>query len=370
MIAVVIGSGGYNELGLIRSCGEAGMKVILVCPDNLVVPINKSRYVTEWVKANPQTEQEVVEIIEKIASNYSGEKIILYPATDAAALLIDRSFARLPKHVFAPNAKGNLDRLMDKWVMTEIASKQNIPVPKSVKLDLEKESVPKYSAPCIIKPLKSVLGEKSSISICQDEQSYCETINYFKKKGQNEVLIQDLVAGANQMEIAITGVSLGNGKVISYGYIEKYRIRDNGSTVFAKYHAQVDPNLQDYAVAFITETGYVGIFDIEFLIKDAGYHFIECNFRNGAYGYAVTSGGFNMPMIFAEGILHDDPPMVKLRDRIFMQERADLHNVLDKTITALQWLKDIWRTDTFLWWNSMDPKPMFRVPNLNRLFIF
>lgn len=47
--AIIIGIGSYNDLGLIRSCGESGIKSIyLNHGSKLVVPIDKSKYVEEF----------------------------------------------------------------------------------------------------------------------------------------------------------------------------------------------------------------------------------------------------------------------------------------------------------------------------------
>ena len=365
-IAVVIGNGGYNDIGQIRSCGEFGMDVIMIAPEEILIPINKSIYVKEWIKSSIDNQNSLINITQSIASKYPNREIILYPATDLSACLIDKAYEKLSQFAIVPHANGNLSTLMDKSVMVEIAQKRNLNVPESIVLDLHEY---KYKAktlplPCIIKPLRSIFGEKSAITICHDSESIQTTLNNYKAHGFYDILVQALVEGNNQEEIAITGVSNGKGVVLIFGTIHKIRIRGNGSTVFAKYNKSIDSQLTNKINEFIKETGFRGIFDMEFLRNEAGYHFIECNFRNGAYGYAITKAGFNMPGLFYLLASSKPLPNINVKNITFMEERSDILNVLDHTISPWRWIKDIISTDTFLWWNRRDPYPMLRCPNI------
>lgn len=122
--------------------------------------------------------------------------------------------------------------------------------------------------PCIIKPLRSISGDKADITICRDETTYSEAINRYRSKGFYEILIQSLICGDNQEEIAVTGVAMPNGEIITHGIVHKKRIRGNGSTVFATFKPEADTDLQNGIRKFISKCGYSGIFDIEFLHND------------------------------------------------------------------------------------------------------
>ncbi len=356
-IAVVIGQGGYNDMGLIRSCGEAGMKVILVAPANIVMPLQKSKYVIKWVRNLITTSKQLEALITQLSSEYDS-RLTLYPASDLAACLMDEYSVQAPENVVVPNAKGKLRHLMDKDVMGEIARNSNLTVPNSVKLNLkDTENDPPF-LPCIIKPLKSIAGDKGDITICRNKNIYQVAVNVYRSKGFFDVLVQEFIEGKNQEEIAITGVSLEDGTILTPGIIHKKRIRGNGSTVFAEFIPGAPSDLQRKIQKFISSCNFTGIFDIEFLKNDDGIFFIECNYRNGAYGYAITDAGFNMPNLFALGTLHKRIEDFEIRKRIFMEERSDLLNVLETNITLAHWIKDIFHTDTFLWWNRKDPKPI------------
>lgn len=45
-----------------------------------------------------------------------------------------------------------------------------------------------------------------------------------------------------------------------------------------------------------------------------------------------------------------------------MEERSDFLNVLDGSISLWHWLRDVFSTNVFLFWNRKDIKPLLRVP--------
>ena len=103
---------------------------------------------------------------------------------------------------------------------------------------------------------------------------------------------------------------------------------------------------------------------MEFLKNDDNTFFIECNFRNGAYGYAVTYAGFNMPQVYQNACLSQEIKLSSIRKVIFMEERSDFLNVLDGSISLWHWIRDVFSTDVFLFWNRKDIKPILRMPYL------
>lgn len=124
----------------------------------------------------------------------------------------------------------------------------------------------------------------------------------------------------------------------------------------------VDPDLPcevlETLKAYIKLTGYQGIFDTDFIKYNDEMYFIECNFRNGAYGYSMTSAGFNMPSIWIDynigNTINDD---IKLKKVTFMEERTDMLNVIDHSMSLFSWLKDFFTCNTLLWGNWKDMGP-------------
>ena len=363
-IAVVIGTGSYNDLGMIRSCGECGMSVIYVTDEKHIIPIHKSRYLS-YTYFIPIVESSLIEVIEQIVKKNPKSTVIIYPTSDITAYYLDNNYKQLREICYFSNAKGQLGLLMDKFEMNKLAQSSGLVVPSMIKVDLLGNPIidcQNISYPCIVKPLRSIRGDKCDITKCSDWEELNSTFEKYRKKGNNKVLIQQFIDGNNQHEIAITGVALPCGDSIICGEIQKIRIRGNGSTVFGIYKPDNGQEKYLRIKEFIKKSGYQGIFDIEFLKNDDGLYFIECNFRNGAYGYAVTYAGFNMPDVYQKACLNQEIKLTSLKKIVFMEERSDFLNVLDGSISLWHWLRDVFSTNVFLFWNRKDIKPLLRVP--------
>lgn len=362
IISIVIGIGSYNDLGLIRSLGEVGVKSIYLYSQHLVVPIYKSKYVLDHKMLPTQVSSIKAEICH-ILDSYSPKKLVVFPASDDAVLVMDQIQASLPKNVITSHAHGIINELMDKSLMDRMAKDAGLLTPMTKLVDMSSYNCP-IDFPIIIKPVKSIDGNKSDIRVCFDKDSYNCAIDDYKKKGYKSALIQQYLKNDSSREIGITGVSMPNGEIVIHGYIDKIRNRSNINN-FGIYNPNDNPDCLKSIASYIKTTGYVGVFDTDFIEFNGKLYFIECNFRNGAYGYCTTRAGVNMPAMFA-GIAYTSR---KPRRVVFMEERTDLLNMLHKSISVYQWIKDILRTDVFLWNNLRDPRPMLRIPeSIKRLF--
>ena len=131
-----------------------------------------------------------------------------------------------------------------------------------------------------------------------------------------------------------------------------------------------DNQIEEKVRALLNLISYTGIFDIEcFISPNKELTFIECNLRNGAYGYAVTRAGSNLPWLFyahATGQSTDPSPT---HDVVFMEERSDFLHVTRKEISSRKWICDVLHTDVFLFSNRKDIGPMIRIPHFIKKFL-
>lgn len=362
IVSVVIGIGSYNDLGLIRSLGEVGVKCVYLYAQHLVVPIYRSKYVLEH-KLLPTQVSTISAEIDRIINTYKPEKLVVFPASDDAVLVLDQIHDSLPANVVTSHAYGRINELMDKSLMDRMAKDAGLLTPMTALIDMSCSVCP-IDLPIIIKPAKSIDGNKSDIRVCLEETSYQSAIDEYRCKGYKCALVQQYLKNDSSREIGITGVSMPNGEIVIHGYIDKIRNRSNINN-FGIYNPNDNPDCLEGIASYIKATGYVGVFDTDFIEFDGKLYFIECNFRNGAYGYCTTRAGVNMPAMFA-GI---EFPHRKFRRVVFMEERTDLLNMLDKSISACQWIKDFLQTDVFLWNNLRDPRPMLRIPESVKRFL-
>lgn len=368
--AIIAGIGSYNDLGLIRSCGEAGCKVVyLIDSEELQVPIYKSKYIESYHFLSFE-ESSLLEKINLITVDTQSTYII-FPASDSAVLAFDHLIDSLPKNVWVSNAKGQLEKLMDKSVMAQMAKNTGLDVPETQIFDLSESSIQKLKIPfpVIIKPLSSIAGEKSDIKIIPDLSSFTDYITQLRIKGYSNILVQKYIHSCESKEMGITGISFPDGRVEIHGFIDKLRNR-NKINNFGVYYPNVELDFLGHLKAYIKSTKYVGIFDTDFINIGSNWYFIECNFRNGAYGYCTTKAGFNMPERLIQAVLSSTlSANRRLKDVRFMEERTDILNAIDHTISWKEWFLDVCRTNTFLWWNWKDPRPMLRIPSFIKRFV-
>ena len=368
-LPVVIGKGSYNDLGVIRSLGDRGLRSVYLTDGEHIIPIKKSKYLIATIITN--LDSDLVSSLIQIAKEYE-KKLVLFPTSDNAASTIDENNEDLATFAILPNTQGRMEHFMDKGVQASLAHQAGFNVPNSASFDLESEIVPfeNIHLPCIVKPRLSIKGSKTHITVCRTKDKLKSCINFYKDNSEFSILIQDFIEQEDQKEICITGVCLPNNEVIFGGIIEKYRTIGNGSTTYGKVHVEVDNQIASKVRELMKRIPYSGIFDIEcFISPDKELTFIECNLRNGAYGYAVTRAGTNLPWLFyahATGQSTDPSPT---HDVVFMEERSDFLHVTRKEISSRKWICDVLHTDVFLFSNRKDIGPMIRIPHFFKKYL-
>lgn len=369
LLPVVIGGGSYNDLGVIRSLGERGLQSVYLTDGEHIIPIKKSKYLLSTFIADLSTD--LVSSLKQISEQYKKE-LVLFPTSDDAAVGIDKNYQTLSAFAVLPNTQGRMAHFMDKAVQASLAHQTGLIVPDSTSYDLESDNVPfdDIHLPCIVKPLLSIKGSKAHITVCRTKDELKSCINFYKDNSEFSILIQDFIEQKDQKEICITGVCLPNHEVIFGGIIEKYRTIGNGSTTYGKVHVEVGNQIASKVRELLNLIPYTGIFDIEcFISPNKELTFIECNLRNGAYGYAVTRAGTNLPWLFyahATGQSTDPSPT---HDVVFMEERSDFLHVTRKEISSRKWICDILHTDVFLSSNRKDIGPMIRIPHFIKKYL-
>src|SRR5690606_40597737 len=131
-----------------------------------------SRYIKEFWYAH--SGQRVIDLLLN-EFNDETERPIIIPADDYSTSIIDGSLHMLDEKFVVPSIRNEqyaiVDK-MDKTTMNELAEKHGFLVPKSLVLNLgEVEEINSYvenmdiKYPCIVKPLQSIEGSKSVITV-------------------------------------------------------------------------------------------------------------------------------------------------------------------------------------------------------------
>ena len=366
---LVVGGEHYNTLGLIRSLGERGIGINLVLTVKGKSHIAKSKYIKNIWQTSID-EKSILETINLISEKYKG-KLVVFPTSDQVMQILDENYNFLSRKFIIPNIRqleGKITQLMNKENMNSVATKAGLNIPQSLMIDLpakkqytEDYISSKLSYPIILKPLDSNSGKKEDIVVCNAYNKFKSSIDELSDR-YNKVLAQEYIHGPDQLMIEIIGCSSNDGtSIVIPGVIEKIREypMNAGSTSYAKIVREskfIDINLVE---SFIKKIGYNGIFDVEFKYANEKAYFIEINFRNGAPGYAVTKAGVNIPYIWLNDNNSQDvsEPTKIIKDIYLMSELRDIRHVINKEVKLSRWVRDICKTDAFLYFNKKDIKP-------------
>lgn len=179
-----------------------------------------------------------------------------------------------------------------------------------------------------------------------------------------EYLIQEFIH--KEYELDIIGLSYNSGKDV-YIPAAVRKIRDDlkrQSAYFRLDDPNAYPNLNISALkSLIKDMHYEGIFSIEVLYSKGKYYFLEVNLRNDACAWIYTAAGFNYPHLWAlygDGQLNDkNLSSIKGHTPMYLMGQEDIYNLLEGKVSLKQWLKDLFKTDTFFIAYLTDPLYFF-----------
>lgn len=354
--AIVLGSKGVNAMGLIRSLGLSGVHVVFASPYSKI----ESKYATEYVHL-PNCRENWNDILISYAHT-NRSPIAIFPTDDETAFWLDENYKELQKSFVISHANGELRRLADKTVMSTIAQKSGLNVPKFEKISLE-NAERKNQYPIILKPFAGYAGSKGDIVICHNDNEYVKAVRILIKQGYKEILLQQLLNDPEQEEIGLMGMALPNGRVVIPGVIHKIRSypTGKGSTSYARFSPDMDGIDVDKIKKFVSFTNYIGLFDIEMIKAYEKYWFIEINYRNGQYGYTPTAAGYNLPVNWLAGMCGKQ--IVKcnhMQDIYYMNEREDYCHVKEGEISRKEWMEQFHAVTAYGMYCPGDQRPFIR----------
>lgn len=354
----VIGGCHHNILGVIRSLGERGIFPLVILETLEKKPyIAKSKYIKRCWKV--ETERQVLDVLRQEAGHH-GKRPVVIACADNLSSLLDLHHDELSAYYALPGAEeqGRITHLMDKEVMSELAAEVGLLVPSSVATDTSLDEAIYVPLPWIIKPLVSKNGVKADIERIYTLEEWAK----YKSRHQARVQVQQLIE--KEFEYQLIGLSLNEGEeVIIPGVSYVIRPQSNTNTGFLRYEPLNNSYTQSVELtkSFLIETGYSGLFSMEFLRgKDGKDYFMEINFRNDGNAICVTAAGVNLPYIWhlsqsgSRWELQNDVKTVYV-----MPEFDDFRLIKQGKNTFVQWIKDIRRTERFMEFDRKDQKPFW-----------
>lgn len=347
----------YNPLGLIRSLGEKNIKPIVILVALHPILLNKCKYIGELYIVKDKEEG-----YKLLLQKYSHEdlKPFLYTASDEIASFYDTHYDELKDsfYLFHGKRTGILTKYMNKDSINKLAIKHGCNVLNSVVVN--RGELPKsLNYPVITKAITPTLyAWKDDMFICNSEEDLKKA---FKKIRSGQVLIQEYIHKKN--ELCLDGFSYNNGNNIEIPYYSTYlRFTNICYGGYIKLKPFQDETLKLQIKSILSEIGYNGIFEVEFLVdKNDKLYFLEVNLRNSGWSYAYTYGGYNMPYLWAKATLEGKINLSNIKPIKEFTAICELDDydqfIKNGKINPFKWFKELKQTDVLLLWSKQDKKP-------------
>lgn len=371
---VVIGHGFASRLGVIRALGRAGYEVIVVVmvvnrrkgnPD-MTPPIDSySKYISRLYFCLPEKGRLIDLLLEKCID--ANQKVVLFPDSDYSAAEIDLNQERLREHFLFPHIEhtpGAIVKWMSKIRQKELAQQVGLNVAKGtvVKvIDGVYELPPTITYPCFPKPLVTLVGAKTGFGRCDTEQQLCQSIDLLVKRSPTiSILVEEYIEIED--EYALLGVSNGVDVHIP-GILHISSLAQGGHFGVAK-RGEISPidgyeSIIEGFKAFVKETHFIGIFDVDFYKSQGQFFFCEMNFRYGGSGYAYTQSGVNLPVMclqILKGYPIDITSFVRKKS-VYVNERMCMDDWYSRFISTREFIDMQRNCDISFVKDEDDPKP-------------
>lgn len=325
---VVLGRNYTSLLGMIRAVGQAGCDVTVVrtvkkLPQKqglkaMLKPKSietQSKYVKKYLVAIESNASDMIKMLVEEFKD-AKEKVILIPTDDFTSSSIDINQDMLKDKFLYPNIDnkpGAVAHIMDKDVQKHLAIEVGLDVAKgwiSKRLPDGSYEIPdNIEYPCFTKPDISYLANKDFMKRCDSEEELSELLKKFAVKIGNvdcPILIEQYI----DIEKEYGALGFCDGKTAVIPAITYKMKIGSGSHKGVTMLGQVIPrsefkDLTEKLENFVKRTGFRGLFDIDLYQNGDVMYFNELNLRFGAFGYALTAAGINLPAMcikyFTEG---------------------------------------------------------------------
>ena len=371
---LVVGGNHQNPLGVIEAFGQKGiLSDVIIMGKYKKSFVLKSKYIAQsWICPTDE------DVITTVLSNYTDteNKAVAVACCDDAACLLNDYSEVLERFLYLPGTQpqGSLKHWQDKECMAEAAAKIGMTIPttwvvrdKVIPTDME--------YPCITKSLTSVKFGKSEFALCRNEDELRDFLE--NKACSGSIQIQKFID--KEFEFQFLGCSLKGGEeIIIPGdtYIEPGNGFNNLTFLRYKKGKVVEsPTTLQNCKAFIKQTGYSGLFSVEFMQgKDGNDYFLEMNFRNDGNGAVVTAAGTNLPYIWylynTGGDYKKEIAASTVHETYSAPEDSYFISMLEGHLSYKKWRENMKKVNSFITYFPGDTKPFWALLWLQKKPIF
>ncbi len=290
----------YNPLGIVRTLGEAGIRPIVVVVKTSPALVAKSKYAKVKHYVN-DPEEGIKLILSKYATDKTDKSFIL-TGDDVTVSILDSYYDQLKDYFYFYNAgeTGRIKKVMDKDYMCTLALKHGFDVAKTWKVEVGE--IPRdIEYPVITKAINSFGEEwKGIVRICNNEEELRQAFNNIKKS--KYVLLQKYVEKVDEQSYDGFAVNRGQDIFCTVQNNEVYHIPGQYAPFWSNKNVD-DEEFISKATAMLSEIGFEGIFEFEFLVGvDKKLYFLEVNLRNTVNGWTSTVAGMPLAVLWCESM--------------------------------------------------------------------
>lgn len=358
---LIIGGDNYNTLGMIRTLGEADIKVRAIIIKGTFVCASKSKYLSKLVMVN-SIEAGYRRLLQFARSREGGNKTVLLVEGDALTTFLDSKYEELKNYYVYSHAKGNIAKYMDKHAQVKLAEKCGFKVMKTYTVDVG-EIPDDIQYPVITKATSSLIEDwKSEVYVCNNEAELRDAYGKIKSR---QIILQQFVKKKNEYELDGYSIKDGTQQCVTIASTFNYNLPGEYAYSLTTKNFVDENNFFPRITKLLTEIGYEGIYELEFLVgEDGNYYFLEINLRNSGWSYASTVAGMPLPLLWAKSTINgyidpDDIKTVKNGFRVIDDFNDFKARVMGQKMSLFKWMKEYFSADCRTTLGRYDSRPMF-----------
>ncbi|SOC43956.1 carboxylate--amine ligase [Ureibacillus acetophenoni] len=312
-LPILLGSD-MNAYGMARAFYEAyGIKPLVLGRSHLTATQDSN--ILHFKQISNLNEQETfVPAMEKIAQEYSDQKLLLLACGDDYAKLIIKNKPELQKYFTVPYINESLmDKILLKENFYKMCDQYNFKYPGTTTVTAEnyEEFTPPFDYPIILKASNSVeywacsFPGKKKVFVAHDEAEKTAILKaIYASTYQDTMIVQEFIPGDDSYMRVLNAYVGKDGKVklmcLGNPILEEHSPEGIGS--YAAIITTYDEQLMDKVRFFLEDIGYTGFanFDMKYDARDGEYKLFEINLRNGRSSYYVTAAGYNLMKYVAD----------------------------------------------------------------------
>ena len=365
---IVVGSTEIIKLGLIRSFGALGYKIISIHVGGynnfLMRPIDyHSKYISAYYFTKAADLVDL--LIEKCKD--AVQKPILLPLNDSMVHIVDQSRLKLSQHFIFSNVKqheGGITKLMNKVVQKKIAAEVGLEVARAWDIPFINGNfvIPAdIDYPCFVKGVLSYKSKKKYQKKCCNLHELNNLLNLCKRDSVYELYAEEYLDIDH--EVGIMALSSTTG-CVTPALVELLRMGEgatNGVSMLGRVcpmdnHADLEKKIS----SFLKSINYTGICNFDFIESRGKLYFVEVNFRYATYGYAIFKSGVNIPEMIIHSLCNNDIRdygALRKQSITYFNEKVGLHNVMEGFISYKKYKEMRDGSNILMINDSSDPKP-------------